>query len=343
MRESAWHKLGWVKGDYITRQEIDDRGVTFPADVRQLSWNGEPIKAWGVFHSGNNTFIAHCGEHYAIHPASDLFDTTDEIIGSSNGSSYETAGVIGDYQKVFGLVNLGQHIRVGDDITQPYLAGVTSFDGSCSTRYDLTGTRIVCANTMKMFLSQKSQTALKVRHTKNSHRRLHDAKEALALIKNDCLSIQERLNFLAQRYVNPVNMKDLLNEVISQPVGTTKDKVQENRRRANILDEIIGIFESNDDNAFPEQRGTAYNLLNAVTNYVDHVRSTRTSDGEDPGVKRSISALFGDGDKMKTRAYDVIMQGAGTWAHKPYATTFITVPDMPETPILDSILSGNAA
>lgn len=338
-RRSAWHRKGLVNGDYITRQQIDEHGITFDADVRQLQWNGNTIPAWGVFHTATDTFIAPCGENYAVHPASVVFDTADELIAAVNGAKYETAGIIGTYQKVWGLIDIKESIRVGDDLIQPYLVCCTSYDGSCSTTFDLTSVRIVCHNTFKLAMSTKSKNALKIRHTSNSHRRLNDAREALQLVHNDCLSLQERMNFLASRYVNPVDMKNLLEQVIAQPTGTTKDVVRENRRRENILDDILRIFEDNDGNAYPEQRGTAYNLLNAVTNYVDHKRSTRTSDGESEEDKRAVSALFGTGDKMKTKAYEVIMQSAGSFSPTPFKTQYFTVPDMPETPILDSILA----
>ena len=64
----------------------------------------------------------------------------------------------------------------------------------------------------------------------------------------------------------------------------------------------LKIYELNDGNAFPEQRGTSYNLLSAVTNYVDHERSSTKDD------QRAESAMFGSGDALKTRALDLILE-----------------------------------
>jgi len=87
------------------------------------------------------------------------------------------------------------------------------------------------------------------------------------------------------------------------PKKQTEDGEESSTRRDNILAEILAIYDSNDGDQFPEQRGTAYNLLNAVTNYTDHVRSSK-------GDMRSESALFGSGDKMKTTALGLILEEA---------------------------------
>ncbi len=217
--------------------------------------------------------------------------------------------------------------------------GATSFDGSISTSFRESDVRVVCANTLQQALSKKTENALRIRHTSKSHRRLNDAREALAGVKSDFMKLGERMNFLASRYANPVDMKNILDAVIAQPVGKPDAvKVLENRRRENILNEIIGIYELNDNNAFPEQRGTAYNLLNAITGYVDHNRSTRTSEGEDPVVKRSISAVMGDGAKLKTRALEYIAEYSSKMSAKPIRK--IVTGYTAETPLLDSILSG---
>jgi phage/plasmid-like protein (TIGR03299 family) len=341
LKDSAWHTLGWVKGDFITRAEIDAAGITFNPVKHQLEYNGQKIEAYGVFHE-DGTFISTCGKDYAIHPPSVLFDTTDEIIVAAGGEAkYAVAGVLGNYEKVWGLVDIKASIRVGDDEIHQYLMGLTSFDGSAATRFDQTNVRIVCRNTWNQAIGKKTANCLRIRHTAKSHRKLNDAREALQAIKADFNKTGDVLNFLANRYANPVDINNILDEVIAQPVAKSEalEKVRENRRRENIIEEILGIYESNDNDAFPEQRGTAYNLFNAITNYVDHERSTRTKSGEDADVKRSASAVLGNGSRMKSKALDVIVQYAGGMSVAPVRKIVTTVPEMPDTPILDSILS----
>ena len=338
-RQSAWHNLGTVKGDYITRQEINDHGLTFKAEKRQLEYDGEPVPAWAVYNADLNQFVAPCSEDYAIHPASVIFDTMDDILGAAGDEcKYEVAGALGDFKVVWGLADIKATIRIGDDEVKQFLFGITSFDGSMSSQFGQTNVRMVCENTIKQALSAKAASALKIRHTSKSHRRLNDAREALTMIKSDFMKTGERLNFLANRYVHPVDMNNLLEAVIAAPVGKP-DAERENKRHQNILNTIIELYESNDRDAFPEQRGTVYNLLNAFTNYVDHERSTRTREGENEFLQRAKSSVFGNGNQIKEKALAVLTQYADKATYKPVRTFGVAVPDMPS--LLDTIVDGS--
>lgn len=342
-RASAWHGLGTVKGEHLTRQDIDDAGVTFNAVKHQLEYAGKKIEAWGIFHGGNGQFIAPCSESYAIHQPSVIFDTTDAIIAAANhGSKYETAGNLLDWRKAWGLVDLKASIRVGDDHTDQYLLGVTSFDGSVATDFMQTGIRVVCNNTLTMALSDKTKKRLRIKHTSQSIPKLEDARDALLSVKDDFKNTEEVLNFMANRMLNVQAVTNILDMVITLPVGKP-DRIRENKRRENILDEIIGLYELNDNNAFPEQRGTAYNLLNAITNYTDHLRSTRTSDGENVDTNRAISAVAGSGQALKTKAFSVIMDASKNLpmraGQRSTMVQVLELPAIPSTPLLDAILA----
>ena len=336
-RESAWHRMGSVKGDWIDRDDINKHGLTFKAEKRQLEYGGEKVPAWAVYNADQNRFIAPCSENYAIHPAEVVFDTMDEILGAAgDGCKYEVAGALGDFRVVWGLADIRATIRVGDDEVKQFLFGITSFDGSMSTQFGQTNIRMVCENTIKQALSQKTASTLKIRHTSKSHRRLNDAREALTIIKSDFMKTGERLNFLASRYVHPVDMNNLLEAVIAAPVGKPNAE-RENKRHQNILNTIIELYEGNDNNAFPEQRGTVYNLLNAFTNYVDHERSTRTRGEEDEFLQRAKSSVFGNGNQIKEKAMSVLVKYADTATYKPVRTLGVAVPEMPS--LLDDIVN----
>jgi phage/plasmid-like protein (TIGR03299 family) len=320
-RQSAFHGIEDIHGELFSRDKIDAAGITFTAEKHQLEFQGDPIDAYGVFRvmpEGNLQFIAGCGENYEIHPASTIFDTMDEVLGEANGR-YETAGILGNGNKVWGLADIGATLRVGNDEQKGYLAGATSFDGSMSSHFWLTLIRIVCQNTLNESL-RAAKDKLSYRHTSKSYRKLLNAAEALAAVNTDLKSIEERLNFLASKSAGGIeSAKTLLEAILEKPVAKsdTLKAVMENRRRENILSEILAIYDDNDGNAFPEQRGTVYNLLNAVTNYTDHQRSTRAKDEAERDQSRQTSAIFGSGDKLKAKAVMVLTQYAQSANSKP--------------------------
>lgn len=102
-------------------------------------------------------------------------------------------------------------------------------------------------------------------------------------------------------------------------------------RRNNIVNRVMQCFDDNDDNMFPEQKGTLYNLFNAVTEYVDHYRSKKDDDDSDEGGS-SISAMFGTGDVLKTKAYNILVDVAKSAPERTtpiysLPTTQLQIPD----------------
>jgi len=228
-----------------------------------------------------------------------------------------------------GTRDLRLSVNVGNDESNVYLLFSTSHDGSMAHTYRTCVTRVVCQNTLNMALGEKTRAVFRVRHTVNAQSRLDDSHKALEAMGQDVKSIEAKLNFLAARKMTREAMTSILDRLFPKQKADDGQE-RETTRRENILAEILTLYESNDGNAFPEQRGTAYNMLNAVTNYVDHERSAR-NDG------RAASAMFGSGDVLKSKALEVI----STTAHGLPAKTITHVPSIPPSgSILDQIVAS---
>ena len=189
--------------------------------------------------------------------------------------------------------------------------------------------RVVCANTLRMALNTKRATLFHVRHTKKAKDRLEKAHEALIVWGAEIAGLEEKLNFLAERMMDKQTTTSLLDRLFPK---MEKDDGREvsSTRRENLLVEILEHYESNDRNAFPEQRGTAYNMLNAVTRYVDHGRAAR---GGETG--RYESATFGNGARLKSQTLEVLLEEAKDLPEKPKVVTSIPSPSL-----LDQVLAN---
>lgn len=324
----AWHQLGKVVNGAQTWEEaIQLANMDYEVVKSQLVHprTGEPLDgAYGIFRSDNDVFLGSVGERYTPIQNHFMFSFMDAVIDADGKAHYETAGVLGKGERVFMLANLTDEydIHGKGDKHKAYFAGVGSHDGSSSARFFVTEVRIVCANTVQIALNKAKGTGVSVRHTANAEARLDARLRDLQNARLAFNSTMEKLEFLAEKKVDTATVDSMLCEIFNLTDGLEDAST----RAKNSVELVKSLLESNDNDAFPEFRGTAYNLFNAVTEYQDHyseVRSTAGRAGIEKTQLRAESAMFGRGADFKTNALDIIMAQAGNLKsisqHKSYS------------------------
>ena len=116
-RQAAWHKLGTVAGHHMTFAEVQQHGLDYTVFKSQLrDGRSRPVNAWGTFRwnasdraDGNKeaaVFLGVVGEDYQVIQHADGFRTMDALVASVDGAHYETAGALGNGERVWGLADL---------------------------------------------------------------------------------------------------------------------------------------------------------------------------------------------------------------------------------------------
>lgn len=294
-RVPAWHRLGTIVDGAMTwEQAMELANLNFEVSKVQMTnpRTNELVESWGILRNDNNEFLGAVGARYTPIQNKTLFDFIDGII-DGDGVHYETAGVLGKGERVFVMANVGAYDVLGTgDVHNTYLLGVGSHDGTMSQTFKMTETRVVCQNTLNIALSGKGES-ITAKHTANGERKLTEAMRLLRSTQVTAKSVAETMNELAQRKVDTKIVANTLAKVFN--IKSLDDKMP--TQTLNQVLKVQELFESNDNNAFPEFRGTAYNLLNALTEYADHFRTVRG--GDDADVQRATSAMFGSGEKFK--------------------------------------------
>ncbi|MCX0428520.1 DUF932 domain-containing protein [Aeromonas veronii] len=210
----------------------------------------------------------------------------------AGGFELETAGVLKGGKKLWALAKTGQNMKLnGGDTVKSYLLLATSCDGTLCTTAQFTSLRVVCNNTLQMALNDNAD-AIKVPHSTKFNP--EHVKEVLGLGLANWDLFQRNINELSHRSVSPAEailfFSDLINDptdhdgniVLSRP---TK-KLQELYQGAGMGSELASA------------KNTAWGLVNAVTEYVDHHRRARSQDN------RLDSAWFGQGAQLKYHALE---------------------------------------
>jgi phage/plasmid-like protein (TIGR03299 family) len=303
----AWHKLGTV---FDTSQHIIDSKTAMAIAcpwhaIKETLYIDRgnsliPTSQIALMRSDTQAIIGYASNTYVPIQPEYMFSWTDAVLGEPH-PGYESAGALKGGSVLFLTARLGEiNILGSGDRTRTYLTFMNSFDGSISAQAFLTGTRIVCMNTLKMSLGDKKSNTVKFRHTKNIESRLERTSQVMALALSTQADLQAKLESLAQRQLT----KDLYMRVLDELFPGEKT------RTANVKLAITSIFNSNDGDFIPEFKNTAYNLYNSVTNYVDHdraVRLTKSSTASDSSMQRAESAILGSGAELKEKALDTIL------------------------------------
>lgn len=315
-RESAWHHLGQRTPDAATwQQAMELAKLNWPVVLKDLysrDTNGavQQVKGYKSVWRGNGSpaVLGIVGDGFQPIQNVQAFDFVDSILQAQDGAHYESAGALGQGETIWVLARVpGADIRITgtDDISQSYLLVATGHAGNMSYLAKLTSVRVVCQNTLNAALSHAGNV-FKVKHTKSADTRLMSAKTAMAGIIADSKTLGDKLNTLATRRMT----KDSMLAVIGRLFPENKETENQGRRNSIVL-KVLELFESNDADAIPQIRGTAYNMLNAVTEYADHFRTARITEGKQGMTieqARAQAAIFGTGDRLKSDALIAVLE-----------------------------------
>ena len=213
------------------------------------------------------------------------------------GFELETAGVLREGRKFWALARTGQSTTLkGKDQVNAYLLLATACDGSLATTAQFTSVRVVCNNTLQIALGE-NRGAVKV-----PHRSAFDAdavKQQLGITVAPWARFVTQMKDLVACPVDPDSVEGLLRRVLVYPGQAGKAAVVNEQ----AVRSVRALYDGGGRGAqLASSRGTAWGLLNSVTEYVDHHRRARSDD------HRREAAWFGQGATFKQRAWDELVQ-----------------------------------
>ncbi len=219
-----------------------------------------------------------------------------------SGYELETAGVLKGGRKFWALARTGETTALrGNDQVNGYVLLATSCDGTLATTATPTTVRVVCNNTLSISLNGASH-AIKVSHSTRFDPRAVKKQLGIAVSQWDEFMYQMRA--LAER---KVQTKEALGFFMDVLCGTgAHDPIPNVLPNKRAMEKVQNLYEGKGRGAdLDSARGTAWGLLNAVTEYVDHERRARSVD------YRLDTAWFGHGAAIKQHALTSALQLVG--------------------------------
>ena len=301
--EKAWHGLGqqleagqsievWAKAAGLSHI-VERSTVQYQAGGVLLPHAGRDV----LYRSDTNAPLGVVGKDYNIVQPADVLDFFARL-AENNNFELETAGALSGGKRIWAMakVNDGATI-VGQDVVKPYVLLATSYDGTLATTARFTSVRVVCSNTLG-YASAESGDTVRINHSKAFSAK--DAALDLGIAINGFEKFLIDSRRLANQQVNSTFAVQFLKTLlpISMSTKTVNGiKVQEQVpvEKTKAFQSIMALFNGQAiGNELPEAEGTAWGLLNAVTEHVDH------------GLNQN-AAWFGYGNSLKNKARELLM------------------------------------
>jgi len=301
VKQKPWHGLGQVVTDYPTSAEaMQFAGLDFEVIKSSLFTTGRTLSiedsgelveandilvpnAFATLRTDTNQPLGVVGNDYNIIQNREAFAFFDAIVGGGDGILYETAGALGNGERIFITAKLPDYIKVGcNDYMEQYLFLTTSHDGSGSITAAFTPVRICCNNTLNAALRNMSNV-VRIRHTNGAAQRLVEAHRVMGIANGKAM--EESFNHFAKVRITDKEVKRLI-EIAMTPNKETLQILKDNRYGdlstvfKNQCEEVFGYAMTAETQQLETTKGTVFGAYNAITGYFQNVRSYKDEEAK---------------------------------------------------------------
>ena len=246
-----------------------------------------------IIHENGHVFqVAKKG--YQVIQNSESLSLLDEVVSSglakySGAKSFKNGAVV----MVRAEVPM-DYVVAGDEI-KTYLHVITSHDGSVATTIVAHQQRLICQNIINGGLKgQDCYTRFK--HTQNYKLRIEEAKEIFAHYRVIFQRQKEAFETMAKTQMSNLELDSFLNNLLN-----VKNIEEESTRKINQKQDLERLFVEGKGHQNPQIAGSQWCAYNAVTEYVDHYRSTKGD-----ASNREYASILGSGAKMREKAFALL-------------------------------------
>lgn len=309
VNETPWHGLGnqlarnqplevWAQQAGMN-WAIEESEVRFIAGAASLGSIHAFPEQKVLYRSDTKAPLSVVSSRYQVVQPAEILEFYRDLT-EVGGFELETAGVLKEGKKLWALARTGQSVSLkGRDQVKGYLLLATACDGTLATTAQFTSVRVVCNNTLAIALGDGTG-AVKV-----PHRSQFDAqavKRQLGIAISSWDGFMARMKALSERKVTAEGAEAYFRRVLTYQVANTADRSTPTANDSAIKS-VQELFAGRGKGAtLASASGTAWGLLNSVTEFVDHHRRARSED------HRRDAAWFGPGAALKQKAWDEAMK-----------------------------------
>lgn len=295
-RQAPWQEIGTDVSNLMTAEEaLTAADLDWAVDLRPALVATEegtiPVPGKRVaLRTSDNFPLGVVGSAYQTLQNRDAFAFADSLVDDGS-AKYERAGSFKEGRVVFLSMEIPQGVSVPGDESgyKPYILLANGHDGRRSLSVAVVTQRVYCENTLNMAI-KGAQQRFDLRHSSGIDGRLQMAREALGLTFTYLSEFTRVATGLVNTKVTDKQVEKILARVF--PIDAeAPDKVKEKNHAVRIFDN----YRTSPNIA--DLRGTAWGVVNATTEYLDHVVEYRGRTNDPASIKAASLLLGGTGQR----------------------------------------------
>lgn len=328
----AWHSSGQA----IDEQDVDNiaawtkqAGMDWTADPSAMTYYDPTGNLRTVpdrfilMRSDTGAYLGDVSDRYHTVQPSECLEFFRDFVGVG-GMKLSAAGTLDGGRRFWATAKIQDIAPVSmQDRIGMFVLMHTSCDGSRATEIIVSSVRVVCQNTLAAARRNARQTA------KFSHKRRFDAEQAKSMmgllqIEQTVKDFESNMIQLANTPISVDKSDDFLVKLLQGSMVQMKSDDDDKVRASAAYRNIMNLFKDGAARGSDLEgvRGTAYGMLNAVTEYADHYTRGRTAEA------RFVSAQWGQTATLKDSALDALLEMPARTSADPVASnTFASLLD----------------
>ena len=255
-----------------------------------------------IYRSDTKQVIGVVGLQYTPLQNHEAFAFADTLV-EKYGATYEHAYSLNCGANILLQlkINGGFDVRPGDHIDK-YINLSNHHDGGGAVLAFSGTLRAWCANQFRLMWQEGRKDAIRIQHKGTTlSERFTEAVKVFNLSQETFAIFQKKCQVLAQKQLDKAMVERFLDIVVGKPIDMEEiDGVMREVARPKIeakREAITNLFE----NGLGNGQGTAYDLFNGTTEFIDHHTNLKDDD------RRYSSALMGHGADVKQLAFETAL------------------------------------
>jgi len=306
--EKAWHGLGQIVETAMTSEEaIKLANLDYQVDKAMVSFISNQEMTYhdvdgyyATYRTDTKQCLGLVKSRYEIVQNQDAFAFFDAIIDRGE-AIFETAGALGNGERIFLSAKLPDDFEVGGEKIEKYIMLTNSHDGTSSVIAGFTNVRIVCNNTLQAALSSLSNK-VSISHISGAKDRIKEASKVMGIQSKYNQEVGDIFNRMVDRKMTEGEINDFITKVMTpEYLQVAKNKEEEKEmstRLKNTIDATLQFTLTHSTQTTESANMTLWGAYNGISGYFNYIKPFKN--GED----KFKSQIFGQGNVKMLKAFN---------------------------------------